>query len=108
MRVLLVEDDQTIARFIVKGLTQASFAVDHRRDGADGLDLALSEPYDAAIIDLMLPTLDGLSLIRELRHKQVSTPVIILSAKRSLDDRVQGFDIGSDDYLTKPFAFVEL
>ena len=108
MRLLLVEDDQTIARFIVRGLTQASFAVDHRCDGAAGLDLALSEPYDAAIIDLMLPTLDGLCLIRELRARQVNLPVIILSAKRSVDDRVLGFHTGSDDYLTKPFAFVEL
>jgi two-component system OmpR family response regulator len=103
-----IEDDKTIAKFIVKGLTQASFAVDHRGSGTEGLDLALSEAYDVAIIDLMLPGLDGLSLIRELRQKKADVPVIILSAKRSVDDRVRGFHTGSDDYLTKPFAFVEL
>jgi two-component system OmpR family response regulator len=108
MRILLVEDDQTIANFIAKGLNQASFAVDHRSDGEQGLNLALTESYDAAIIDLMLPTLDGLSLIRELRQHKLATPVIILSAKRSVGDRVEGFHTGSDDYLTKPFAFVEL
>jgi two-component system OmpR family response regulator len=108
MRLLLVEDDRTIADFIVKGLNQAGFAVDHESDGKDGLHLALTEPYDVAIVDLMLPSLNGLSLIRELRQKKADIPVIILSAKRSVDDRVEGFHTGSDDYLTKPFAFVEL
>ena len=108
MRVLVVEDDTKIADFVVKGLTQAGFAVDYRTNGEDGLCLALTEPYDAAVIDLMLPTLDGLSLIRELRRKRINTPMIILSAKRSIDDRVKGLHSGSDDYLTKPFAFVEL
>jgi DNA-binding response OmpR family regulator len=108
MRVLVVEDDRKIVDFIAKGLTQAGFAVDQCGNGEDGLSLALNEPYDAAIIDLMLPRLDGLSLIRKLRLSNVATPVIILSAKRSVDDRVAGIQIGSDDYLTKPFAFVEL
>jgi two-component system OmpR family response regulator len=108
MRVLVVEDDRKIARFIVKGLTQAGFAVDHRANGHDGLAVALTEPYDAAIIDLMLPLLDGLALIGELRRSRINTPVIILSAKRSIDDRVKGLYAGGDDYLTKPFAFVEL
>src|SRR5712692_6714860 len=108
MRVLVVEDDTKIADFVVQGLKQAGFAVDHRTNGEDGLHLALTEPYDTAVIDLMLPKLDGLSLIEELRRQKVNTPVIILSAKRSVDDRVRGLHTGGDDYLTKPFAFVEL
>ena len=108
MRILLVEDDLKIASFVVKGLKEAGFAVDHAQDGKEGLYLALTEPYDAAIIDIMLPKLDGLSLIEGLRRKKSNTPVIILSAKRSIDDRVKGLQTGSDDYLTKPFAFSEL
>ncbi|HJY82668.1 MAG TPA: response regulator transcription factor [Candidatus Binatia bacterium] len=108
MRVLVVEDDTKIADFVLKGLTQAGFAVDHRTNGEDGLHLVLTEPYDTAVIDLMLPKLDGLSLIGELRRRKVNTPVLILSAKRSVDDRVRGLQTGGDDYLTKPFAFVEL
>jgi two-component system OmpR family response regulator len=108
MRVLLVEDDLKIASFIVKGLKEAGFAVGHATNGEDGLQLALNEPYDVAIIDIMLPKLDGLTLIEELRRKKINTPVIILSAKRTLDDRIKGLQIGSDDYLTKPFAFSEL
>jgi two-component system, OmpR family, response regulator len=108
MRLLVVEDDAKIAAFVVKGLTQAGFAVDQARDGEAGLHLALSEAYDAAIIDLMLPKLDGLSLIEELRRQQRHTPVIILSARRSVADRVKGLQIGSDDYLVKPFSFAEL
>jgi DNA-binding response OmpR family regulator len=108
MRVLLVEDDDKIASFIMKGLQQAGFAVDHAATGEDGLHLALSQPYDAAVIDIMLPKLDGLSLIEALRCQRLMTPVIILSAKRSVDDRVKGLQTGSDDYLTKPFAFSEL
>ncbi len=108
MRILLVEDDSVISSFVVRGLKEAGFAVDHARDGEDGLHLALTGSYDAAIIDIMLPGLDGLSLIAELRRQEKSTPVIILSAKRSVDDRVRGLQIGSDDYLTKPFAFSEL
>jgi two-component system OmpR family response regulator len=108
MRILLVEDDLKIASFVVKGLQQAGFAVDHAGDGEEGLDLALYETYDAAIIDIMLPKLDGLKLIEELRRKKIDTPVIILSAKRSIDDRVKGLQTGSDDYLTKPFSFSEL
>jgi len=108
MRILVVEDDDKIASFIVKGFRQAGFAVDHATDGEDGLHLALTEPYDACIIDIMLPKLDGLSLIDAMRHQKLNTPVIILSAKRSVDDRVKGLQTGSDDYLTKPFAFSEL
>ncbi len=108
MRILLVEDDVKIASFIVKGLKAAGYAVDHALDGEKGLDLALTEPYDAAIIDLMLPKRDGLSLIETIRKEKNRTPVIILSAKGSIDDRVKGLQTGGDDYLTKPFAFSEL
>ncbi len=108
MRVLLIEDDLKLASFIVKGLKEAGFAVDHSADGEDGLHRALGEPYDAAIVDIMLPKLDGLSLIDELRRRKNTTPLIILSAKRSVDDRIKGLQTGGDDYLVKPFAFSEL
>ena len=108
MRVLVAEDDGKIAAFIVSGLKQAGFAVNHAADGENGLHLATTESYDVAVIDIMLPKLDGLSLIERLRQKKINTPVIILSAKRSVDDRVKGLQVGSDDYLTKPFAFSEL
>jgi len=108
MRILLVEDDLKIASFVLKGLKEAGFAVDHAADGEDGLHLALTEPYDIAIIDIMLPKVDGLTLIEELRRRGVNTPVLILSAKRAVDDRVKGLQTGGDDYLTKPFSFTEL
>jgi len=108
MRVLVVEDDVKVASFIVKGLNAAGYAVDHALDGENGLHIALTEPYDTAIIDIMLPKLDGLSLIERMRKEKISTPVIILSAKASIDDRVKGLQRGGDDYLTKPFAFSEL
>jgi two-component system OmpR family response regulator len=108
MRILLVEDDKKIASFVIKGLKEAGFAVDHAIDGESGLHLALTAPYDAAIIDIMLPKLYGLQLIEELRRQKINTPVLILSAKRSVDDRVRGLQKGGDDYLTKPFAFAEL
>jgi two-component system OmpR family response regulator len=108
MRALLVEDDPTIADFVVRGLREAGFAVDHLPDGEAGLAAAVQQTYDVAIVDLMLPRRDGLSLIEELRRRGVPTPVLILSARRSVDDRVQGLQAGGDDYLTKPFAFAEL
>jgi two-component system OmpR family response regulator len=108
MRILLVEDDPKIASFIIKGLKAAGFAVDHATDGEEGLHLVLTEPYDTAIIDIMLPKRDGLSLIEKMRQEKINTPVMILSAKGSIDDRVRGLQTGSDDYLTKPFAFTEL
>ncbi len=108
MRLLLVEDDEKIASFVIKGLRQAGFAIDHATDGQQGLDLALTEPYDAAIVDIMLPKLDGLTLIERMRNEGNNTPVIILSAKRTVDDRVKGLQKGGDDYLTKPFSFSEL
>jgi len=103
-----VEDDEKIAFFITRGLKQSGFAVDYAGNGEDGLHLALTDQYDAAIIDIMLPKLDGLSLIEKIRREKVNVPVIILSAKRSVDERVRGLQTGGDDYLTKPFAFSEL
>ena len=108
MRILVVEDDEKIASFVVRGLKQSGYAVDHRADGEQAFALAQSVAYDAAVVDIMLPKLDGLSLIRQLRSNRVQVPVLILSAKASVDDRVGGLQAGADDYLTKPFAFSEL
>jgi two-component system, OmpR family, response regulator len=108
VRALLVEDDATIADFVARGLREAGFAVDVEADGDAGLNAALGHPYDVAIVDLMLPKRDGLALIDELRRRGGTTPVLILSARRSVDDRVHGLQTGGDDYLTKPFAFAEL
>jgi len=108
MRLLLIEDDFKIASFVSKGLKQAGFVVEHATDGNTGLQLALDSSYDAAVIDIMLPGLDGLSIIDELRRRRIKLPVLILSAKRSVDERVEGFHAGGDDYLTKPFSFSEL
>jgi two-component system OmpR family response regulator len=108
VRALLVEDDATIADFVGRGLREAGFAIDHVADGEAGLTAALTTPYDVAVVDLMLPRRDGLSLIEELRRRTIATPVLILSARHSVDDRVRGLQAGGDDYLTKPFAFAEL
>jgi two-component system OmpR family response regulator len=108
MRILVVEDDTKIASFVVNGLKQSGYAVDRYSDGEEGLFAAQTITYDAAIVDLMLPKMDGLRLIKELRAKGVAIPVLILSAKASVDDRVRGLQAGGDDYLTKPFAFSEL
>lgn len=108
MRLLFVEDDLRIVAFVSKGLKEAGFVVEHVADGKNGLSLALNGSYDAAIIDIMLPGMDGLTLIKELRRQHIRLPVIILSAKRSVDECVQGLQAGGDDYLTKPFAFSEL
>jgi DNA-binding response OmpR family regulator len=108
MRILLVEDDPKISAFIAQGLKENGFVVDHEANGQDGLHLALTESYAAAVIDIMLPGIDGLKLIEEMRTKRINTPVIILSAKHSLDDRIKGLQTGGDDYLAKPFSFAEL
>jgi DNA-binding response OmpR family regulator len=108
MRILLVEDDERTAAFIMKGLKQAGFVVEHAQDGETGLYLAMIEQYDAAVVDIMLPLLDGLTLVERLREKKVVLPVLILSAKGSVDDRVKGLQKGGDDYMVKPFAFTEL
>jgi two-component system, OmpR family, response regulator len=108
MHALLIEDDDTIAEFVARGLREAGFAVDRVADGAAGLEAATDQAYDVAVIDVMLPKRDGLSVIEELRRRGIMTPVLILSARRSVDDRVRGLQAGGDDYLTKPFAFSEL
>ena len=108
MRALIVEDDATIAEFVAKGLREAGFVIDWAADGGAGLELATQAPYDVAIVDVMLPKLDGLSLIKAIRQRRISTPVLILSARHTVDDRVRGLESGGDDYLTKPFAFPEL
>lgn len=108
MRVLLIEDDQKIAGFILKGLKEAGFVTEHVANGPHGLEIALTQPFDAAIVDIMLPGMSGLELVEELRRRHIVLPVIILSARRTVDDRVKGLHAGGDDYLTKPFSFTEL
>jgi len=108
MRILLIEDDFKIASFVSNGLHEAGFIVNHAADGEEGLYLALNESYDAAVVDIMLPKVDGLTIIEKMRQQGINTPVIILSAKRTVDDRIKGLQGGSDDYLTKPFSFAEL
>jgi two-component system OmpR family response regulator len=108
MRILVVEDDEQIAGFVQQGLEEAGYVVDHTGDGEEGFRMAVNESYDAAVVDLMLPSRDGLSLIQGLRQRGHDTPVLILSARRSVDERVEGLQAGGDDYLTKPFAFAEL
>jgi DNA-binding response OmpR family regulator len=108
VRGLVVEDDEKIASFVANGLRQAGFVMDQAAKGDEGLNLALTESYDVAVVDIMLPNLDGISLIEELRRQKVNTPVIVLSAKRSVDDQIRGLQAGGDDYLVKPFAFSEL
>jgi two-component system OmpR family response regulator len=108
MRVLLIEDDTKIASFIVKGLKAEGFAVDHALDGETGLHLAMTEPYDVAVVDIMLPGKNGFEIVAALRREKRALPVIILSARGATEDKVKGLQMGSDDYLTKPFAFSEL
>ncbi len=108
MRVLIVEDDARISSFIARGLREAGFAVDEAADGEQGLALARQNFYDAMVVDIMLPGMDGLSLIERLRQARNRTPVLILSARHSVDDKVRGFQKGGDDYLTKPYSFTEL
>ncbi len=108
MTILLIEDDEVIAEFVAKGLREAGFTVERAHDGEEGLRLALAGAHDAAVVDVMLPRRDGLSLIEELRRRGRRTPVLILSARRSVDDRVHGLQKGGDDYLVKPFDFSEL
>jgi len=108
VRILLIEDDKGIASFIVKGLKQAGYVVEHASDGKEGMGWLLNDSFDAAVVDIMLPSMDGFAIIEEARQQKVMTPVIILSAKGSVDDRIKGLQSGGDDYLVKPFAFSEL
>lgn len=108
MRVLVVEDEHKIANAIKKGLQRESYATDIVHDGADGYDLASSEQYDVIILDIMLPGMNGLQICKKLREQNIHTPILILTAKSQIDDKVTGFNLGADDYLTKPFAFAEL
>lgn len=108
MRILVAEDDPKIASFIVKGLKQSGYAVDHALNGTDALTQARMTSYDAAVIDIMLPGMDGLTLVQSLRASGARLPILFLSARASVEDRVRGLQAGGDDYLTKPFAFSEL
>ncbi|WP_041437991.1 response regulator [Thermodesulfobium narugense] len=108
MRLLIVEDEKTLANLIKKGFEEEGYAVDVTYNGEDGLFFAKNNIYDAIVLDIMLPIIDGISLLKELREQNISTPVIILTAKDSVKDKVLGLDSGSDDYLTKPFSFEEL
>lgn len=108
MRVLLVEDDRRIMSFLRKGFQEAAFNVDAVDNGEDGLRCACTDSYDVIILDLMLPRRDGFEVVSELRARRISTPVVCLTARDAVDDRVRGLDLGADDYLTKPFSFAEL
>lgn len=108
MKILLIEDDDRTAGFIIKGYRQAGYSVERARDGEEGLLMARIGSYDVAVADIMLPKLDGLTMIEKLREEKVAVPIIVLSAKKSVDDRIRGLHAGGDDYLVKPFAFSEL
>ena len=108
MRVLVVEDESSIARFVRQGLSEAGYAIDLAWDGQEGLDYALAVEYDAIVLDILLPKMDGLRLLHELRERGRKTPVLLLTARDTIEDRVAGLDSGADDYLVKPFAFPEL
>jgi DNA-binding response OmpR family regulator len=108
MRILVIEDEAKVASFIKRALEEESYAVDLRADGVQGLDLALSDSYDLIVIDLMLPGLPGLEVLKRLREEKIQAPVLILTAQSQVDQKVKGLDAGADDYLTKPFAIDEL
>ncbi len=108
MRILVVEDNQRVARFIIKGLSEEGYAVDHADQGDDALTMARRIPYDCIILDIMLPGLDGFSISSRLRQNDAPVPILMLSARNSLKDKIYGFECGADDFLTKPFAYTEL
>jgi len=108
MRILIVEDEHKIANSIKKGLEQETYAVDIAYDGEEGFDLASTEEFDLIILDLMLPKMDGVSICKKLREEKIHTPILILTAKGQIEDKVNGLNCGADDYLTKPFSFLEL
>src|SRR4030067_243835 len=103
MRILIVEDEHRLSNVVKKGLVEDGFAIDQAFDGEEGLYLAESESYDLIILDLMLPKIDGLELCREIRHKKIKTPILMLTAKSRVEDKVKGLEMGADDYLVKPF-----
>ena len=108
MRILVVEDEAGVAGFVKQGLTEAGYVVNVARDGSEGLEYALAFEYDVIVLDIMLPKMNGLDLLHEIRDKRVKVPVLLLTARDGVDDRVKGLDVGADDYLVKPFAFPEL
>jgi DNA-binding response OmpR family regulator len=108
MRVLVIEDEPDIAQFISQGLDEAGYAVDLAKDGAVGLDYFLAVEYDLILLDIMLPKIDGLHLLKQLRNRNIQTPVLVLTARDEISDRIKGLDAGADDYLVKPFSFSEL
>ena len=108
MRILLVEDEEKVSRFVALGLNAEQFVVDCAKDGITGYEMSTERPYDVLIIDLMLPRLSGSELISRLRQNRVETPILVLTARDELDDKIKNFENGADDYLTKPFAFAEL
>lgn len=108
MRLLVVEDEKKVARFVKKGLEEEGYAVDVAPDGEEGLGMALDGVHDLIILDIHLPRMDGLGVLQELRKKKVATPVLLLTVRAAIEDKVLGLDAGADDYLTKPFAFQEL
>ncbi|HUI10162.1 MAG TPA: response regulator transcription factor [Bacteroidota bacterium] len=108
MRILIIEDERKVAQFLRKGFEAEAFSVDIAPDGAEGRRLALAGSYDALILDLMLPKIDGMTLLEELRRERVDTPVLILTARGEVEDRVKGLNLGADDYLAKPFSFAEV
>lgn len=108
MRILIVEDEAGVAGFVEQGLTEAGYVVNVARDGSEGLEYALAYEYDVIVLDIMLPKMNGLDMLREIREKRIKAPVLLLTARDGLDDRVRGLDLGADDYLVKPFAFPEL
>jgi len=108
MRILIVEDEYRLSNVVKKGLVENGFAVDQAFDGEEGLYLAESEAYDLVILDIMLPKIDGLKVCRELRRKKIKTPILMLTAKTKVEDKVKGLEMGADDYLAKPFAYAEL
>jgi two-component system, OmpR family, response regulator len=108
MKLLVIEDEKKIATLLQKGLREQGYAVDLTHDGNEGLDRAISEPYDAIVLDMMLPGRDGLSVLRTLRDRKITTPVMVLTARGEVSDRVEGLNTGADDYMAKPFAMDEL
>jgi len=108
MKILIIEDERKTGDYLRQGLTEAGFVVDLVRDGLDGLNMAIHEPYDLVILDVMLPGLDGWRVLREIRKAGKDFPVLFLTAKDAVDDRVKGLELGADDYLVKPYVFAEL